>query len=116
MDEDQHDELIARVQQTTAAGCERWLRHEASRRFVEAARRVVFDLLWPSIEPLISGDQSWPTAFALATCAGVTMGDVSIGWPSVARADGTTGRPVETWLETLEAHDPLRRRPRSRSG
>jgi len=108
VDEDQGDQLIARVQQATADACERWLRHKATRGLVEPARQIVLERLWPQIEPVVSGDEYWPAAFAMATCGGVWRGDIRLGFPSRALSDGTIDRPVDSWLETLAQQDPSR--------
>jgi hypothetical protein len=107
MDKD-GDQLIARVQQATAADCSRWLSHPATRGLVEAGRQDVLDRLWPLIEPLVNGDETWPATFALATCAGLSRGDVTFGWPSRALSDGTIDRPVDRWLDALHDQEPTR--------
>jgi hypothetical protein len=107
VDEDQGgDQLIERVQQATASACARWLGHKATQGLVEARRRDVLDRLWPMIQPLVCGDEHWSATFALASCAGLTRGDMTLDWPSIALSDGTIDRPVNRWIEALDAQDP----------
>jgi hypothetical protein len=105
VDEEQRYQLLTRSQQATKAACARWLGHKATRKLVEAERKDVLDRLWPLIWPLVSNDIRWPVAFALATCGGMTRGDVTFGPPSIVYSDGTRDRPADRWLEALSTQD-----------
>lgn len=106
MDDDRHEEVMARVQQATEVGCLRWMSHEATRGLVDAVRPDVLGRLWPQIQPLVCGDETWVATFVLATCAGLRRGDFLLGWPSRALRDGKTDPIVRRWLEALFDQDP----------